>query len=171
MTVTPVFVLARRHEYRDCAKKLWQHVTPDLNENTASHMSLTLALLASKRTTAMLVLPFLRDSTASTTRQLSSFRTTFHKPIAYVLPASSLSEKQLSGKDGTNDDQTIELWRNLLPDYKDDDVTPVVSQVVLLPGLCDDPRLPDNQAFHMIVENCDHSIFENEVIKLAVNFK
>jgi hypothetical protein len=88
---------AVKHQYRDCAKELWQHLTPDLNETTAGHVTRTLALLASKRTTAMLVLPFLRDSAASTTRQLTTFRTTFHNPIACVLPSSSLSDKQLNG--------------------------------------------------------------------------
>ena len=30
---------------------------------------------------------------------------------------------------------------------------------------------PQKQTFHLIVENCDASIFENEIIKLTVNFK
>eukprot|EP01048_Picozoa_sp_COSAG05_P014437 COSAG05_NODE_1636_length_4365_cov_8.688467_5_plen_500_part_00 len=165
--------LAIQRQYQDCARELWQQLTPSLNETTALHVSSTLALLASKRTTSMLVLPFLRDSEHSITRELTSFRTTFQKPIAIVTNSSTLSETDL---DNTSDtDQAISLWRtsSLLPDHKLDDVTPVASRVVLLPGLCDDPYQvdPRKRAFHLIVENCDASVFDNDLIKLAVDFK
>ena len=150
---------------------LWQHLTPCLNKTTARYATSTLALLASKRTTSMLVLPFLRDSADSITRELVSFRATFREPIACVLPSATLSESQLAVK--SEQDKTIELWRDQLPKPNPDDVVPVVSQVVLLPGLCDDPHNLelDQRAFHLIVENCDASVFANQVIKLTVDFK
>jgi ankyrin repeat protein len=55
---------AIKHQYRDCVKELWQHVTPVLNETTARLLqrdySETTALLASKRTTAISCCHFCR---------------------------------------------------------------------------------------------------------------
>jgi WD40 repeat protein len=170
--------VAIKYQFKDCAAVLWQHLSSSLNEITARYATGTLALLASKRTTSMLVLPFLRESADSITRELVSFRATLHEPIACVLPSAALSESQLAVNDENEKDQTIqtiELWRehNLLPKPNPDDVTPVTSQVVLLPGLCDDPHnlKLDQRAFHLIVENCDASVFANQVIKLTVDFK
>jgi hypothetical protein len=168
--------VAIEYQFKDCAAVLWQHLSPSLNETTARHAIGTLALLASKRTTSMLVLPFLRDSADSITRELVSFRATIREPIACVLPSTTLSKSQLAVKNEKDQTiQTIQLWRehDLLPKPKPDDVTPVKSQVVLLPGLCDDPhRLKMHErAFHLIVENCDASVFANPVIKMTVDFK
>lgn len=167
--------LAIRNRYQVCAQELWQYLTPSLNETTAPYVSNTLAVLASKRTTSMLVPLFLRESVDSITRELTSFRTTFHKPISCVLPSPTLSEKDLVANNNSEKDQTIGLWRGhrQLPDHNPDDVTPCASRVVLLPGLCDDPHEVDplKRVFHQVVENCDASVFENEVIKLTVDFK
>ena len=66
----------------------------------------------------------------------------------------------------------VELWKDLLPKRKTEDVTLVSSSVVLLPGLLDNPHKKNNQrAFHNIVENCDASVFDIEVIKMTVDFK
>jgi len=163
--------VAIKNQFKDCAAVLWQHLSPSLNEITARHANNTLALLASKRTTSMYVLPFLRDSADSIMRELVSFRATFREPIACVLPSATLSESQLAVK--SEQDKTIELWRDQLPKPNPDDVVPVISQVVLLSGLCNDPHTLElhQRVFHLIVENCDASVFANQVIKLTVDFK
>jgi hypothetical protein len=104
-------------------------------------------------------------------REVVSFRATFREPIACVLPSATLSESQLAVK--SEQDKTIDLWRDQLPKPNPDDVTPVISQVVLLSGLCNDPHTLElhQRAFHLIVENCDASVFANQVIKLTVDFK
>jgi len=179
--------LAIHSQYLDVAKELWQRLTPSLNELTAFRMNDTLALLASKRTTAMLVLPFLSDAAGALQRELVSFRTTFRTPIACVLPTLTLSQQHKVNAAGDTNDQTIELWRDVrlqnsstdrvphqgLPLFDTDDVAPVSSKVVLLPNLAGDPQHmpPHQRAFHLIVEHCNASAFENDIIKLTVDFK
>jgi hypothetical protein len=76
--------LAIKLSEREIAKELWSHLTPTLNEKTALYMTKTLALLASNRSTSMLVQPYLRDTAEVLTRELSSFRTTFNKTAACI---------------------------------------------------------------------------------------
>ena len=76
--------VAIKKQYRDVAKLLWSRLTPHLNEKTALHMTRTLALLASKRTTSMLVQPFLNATEETLTRELFTFRTTFSEATVRV---------------------------------------------------------------------------------------
>lgn len=170
--------LAVLQHHKDIAAELWTHMTQSLNEANVVHVSSALALLAGKRTTARMVLPFLEGSAGSLMRELKSFRTTIRQPIACVCPSPTLSVEALSvdiaGKE-THQDQTIQLWRDLhvLPEFDKNDNTEVSSRVVLLPGLCEDPHSVklDKRTFHLIVENCDVSVFSNEIIKLVIDFK
>ena len=104
-----------------------------------------------------------------------SFRTTFRGPIACVLPSLTLSQQHTAAVNPDPSDQTIALWRdvNLLPAFDPDNVTPVASRVVLLPGLLDDPRRFElnQRAFHLIVEHCTSDVFGIEAIKMTVDFK
>lgn len=171
--------LAIKKQYQDCAKVLWQNLTPSLNEDSAVCMTDTLALLASNHSTSMLVVPFLTDAAYSLERELASFRTTLHEPVACVLPTLTLSQQQLGWVKSNADDQ-LNLWRGdeeqekrqLLPKLDQHDVAPVSSKVVLLPGLAGDPRIDQfKKTFHLLVENCDAQLFDIDIIKMTVAYK
>ena len=92
-------------------------------------------------------------------------------------------------------DQTLSIWRDAgvlppLPDFDGSDLTSVTSDVVWLPGLMADPREPipfpcdassdgndddpsacGASAFHSIVQNCDSSVFQSDIMVCIVSCK